>query len=101
MENNRLRALAIRMDALNGSFSIHLDIHGQWYATMSAEVKHGGILEGVAFHADTLDEAIEGLWNELSTLPPDVYIVINATSETRRRHYRWEPLAAMWKEIPR
>lgn len=67
-----------------------------WYVSQSVEIKRGGILKSVSGNGETVEEAIESHWQQLTELQAGEYIVVNAGS-SERQAVKWNGF--MWKKV--
>lgn len=91
-----------KAQALNsiGRLSLHLSqvIEGGWMASVERiEIGGNGFLHSPSCHGVTPEAAIDQLWQDLTDLKPDQYLVRNAFLG-ERHHYRWNGF--MWDSLP-
>lgn len=67
-----------------------------WYVKQRVEIKKGGVLKSVSGNGETVEEAIEDHWRQVTELEPGEYIVINPGGEDRQA-VKWNGF--MWKRI--
>lgn len=70
---------------------------GQVFVTMpNVEIGDGCVLSGFTEHRDTFEEAIDAVWQRLTTLPLEEHLVYRAMSD-QRKHFRWN--GYMWQDL--
>ena len=68
----------------------------RWYIVQYVEIKKGCILSAVCGNGNTLEEAIEDHWKQLTEIQPEEYIVTNAGNRARKA-VLWNGF--MWERI--
>lgn len=90
-----------KLQAMNAlePVGLHMRKPGDWY-TRQGRVDLGGdgMLSTIGAGGATPEEAVESLWERMTTLTPGMYIVVGAGSDDRK-HVRWNGF--MWEELPR
>lgn len=84
---------ALALNALGG-FSIKIRSSGDWYASVSAEIKRGVFLESPAVSEATPNKAVDSLFKIYTDL--GVHVVLNAYGKDRRE-VRWNGF--MWEDM--
>jgi len=84
--------------AISYSASLRMRQPGNWYVSVpGCEIGGGATLRSVGSTGADPSKAIECTWEEITKLPPDKHLVIDAMRDTRR-HVRWN--GYMWEDLP-
>lgn len=62
---------------------------GLWYCSAGFEIKEGAGLTGAVAFGNSVKEAVEKLWEKITTLPPTQYLVRDAFTK-KRFAFRWD-----------
>jgi hypothetical protein len=85
------------IQALSSSVSLHMRKPEDWYVHSSGlEIKLGATLRSPYGDGKTPEMAVNALWDQLTGLSEDQYIVLNAY-QTNRRAIRWN--GWMWQDV--
>ena len=77
-------SIKFRETVIIGSYKIT-----RWYIDQHVEVKSGCILHTVSGNGNTIEEAIEDHWKQLTNIKEHEYIVVKAYSPSERKAVRW------------
>jgi hypothetical protein len=81
------------LDALGEDLVVHCNGERAWVAFRGVEIANGTALEGVMGRGQTINAAIQDLWDKIRSLPADRWLVLGAHSDNRRA-VRWNGF--MW-----
>lgn len=71
---------------------------GAWHCRVPhAEIKHRSVLTGLSAYGANPEHAVRVLWEVITALPDDSYIVIYAAGGPQRRAVRWNGF--MWEPV--
>lgn len=70
---------------------------GAYHISIDAEIGGDGCLRSLWCCGKTMKEAIDNLWDELTSIDEKHFVVAYSRNRLFRRQYRW--VGFMWKEV--